>query len=116
MIRLSANWFRATSVVFFSAFVLVCGLLGCSKPTTGQPNGIASAQFDGKYPFLVVCTTGMVADAVLHVGGDHVEVLEADGEKISKGGSHIRIVQLMGGRTTPATIICSPPPALDVEI
>ncbi len=43
-------------------------LLGCGESGNGKH------KFDGHYPIKVVCTTGMVADLVKKVGGDHVRV------------------------------------------
>jgi manganese/zinc/iron transport system substrate-binding protein len=52
---------------------------GCSHSSSQQPNGEAAPAaaikpFAGEYPLRAVCTTGMVADVVRIVGGEHVEV------------------------------------------
>jgi manganese/zinc/iron transport system substrate-binding protein len=72
--------------------LLVCFVTGCNGgrdaadgETTSAP-GEHSAQekhrFDGSYPIQVVCTTGMVADIALHVGGGHVSVSGLMGEGV----------------------------------
>jgi manganese/zinc/iron transport system ATP- binding protein len=40
------------------------------------------ARYEGSGPINVVCTTGMVADIVRNVGGDHVEVTQLMGEGV----------------------------------
>lgn len=57
----------------FLGWLAVCGLMlttlaGCDTPTSSGPGK------QGKYPIKMVCTTGMVADLVRHVGGEQVEV------------------------------------------
>ena len=100
------DWYRSVLLLTLSAFALAVGSTGCGN-TTAKPPSIPDT-FQGEYPFLVVCTTGMVADAVRQVGGDHVSVLEADGEQLKQGGAHIRIVQLMGEGTDPHLYKASP--------
>lgn len=62
--------------------ISLCGLallmlLGCNN---GSGNNTPSGQlrithrFEGSYPIKAVCTTGMVADLVRNIGGDHVAV------------------------------------------
>jgi manganese/zinc/iron transport system substrate-binding protein len=102
------SWCRSLLLLSLPAFALAVGSTGCLDTTVGMPDGEFPDTFQGEYPFLVVCTTGMVADVVRHVGGEHVSVLEADGEKIKQGGTHIRIVQLMGEGTDPHLYKASP--------
>lgn len=69
-----------------TACLAVVLLVGCGgKPTpvvkTGGPIVVAST-FKGEYPIKVVATTGMVADLVQHVAGDHVQVTQLMGEGI----------------------------------
>jgi manganese/zinc/iron transport system substrate-binding protein len=60
-------------------------LAGCGRATTGTSQGDLphdhehspqpiTAKYSGPYPIEVVCTTGMVADLVRNVGGEHVRV------------------------------------------
>jgi manganese/zinc/iron transport system substrate-binding protein len=44
--------------------------------------GEAPSSSEERYPYPVVCTTGMVADIVKNVGGDHVQVTTLMGEGI----------------------------------
>ena len=53
--------------------LVIAGMFGGCVETTGS-NAAAPKQFTGKHPIKVVCTTGMVADLVRNVGGDHVKV------------------------------------------
>src|SRR5947208_2170038 len=46
---------------------------GCSGNSVARS---PSATFSGKYPIHVVCTTGMVADLVKHIGGEEVRVTQ----------------------------------------
>lgn len=62
-----ANWLRMTGIALGLA---LCG--GCGPNSAGT--GLVAVQYHGPYPIKVVCTTGMVADIVRHVGGPHVEV------------------------------------------
>lgn len=51
---------------------LAIAATGCGGPAgAGDP---AEATFRGEHPIHVVCTTGMVADVVRNVGGEHVDV------------------------------------------
>lgn len=54
-----------------------CGAGNATSPGSvtheHQPQSIA-AKYSGPYPIEVVCTTGMVADLVRNVGGEHVRV------------------------------------------
>jgi len=68
----------------------VCLLLvaGCQS-SGGEESADSSASqsdvkstFSGSYPIGVVCTTGMVADVVRNVGGEHVDVTQLMGEGV----------------------------------
>jgi manganese/zinc/iron transport system substrate-binding protein len=99
-----------TTLLFAAAAVAV----GCADPNaTGSAgnNGdtkAATQTFQGEPPFLVVTTTGMVADTVRVVAGDHLQVLEAGDLKIEGKGKQIRLVQLMGERVDPHLYKASP--------
>lgn len=54
-----------------------CTLVGCGSNTANdtQPEAKAAERtYTGSYPIRVVCTTGMVADLVKNIGGQHVEI------------------------------------------
>ena len=63
---------------------LVClvAMAGCGASSTTNPGSAThehesqsiTARYSGPYPIEVVCTTGMVADLVRNVGGEHVRV------------------------------------------
>jgi manganese/zinc/iron transport system substrate-binding protein len=59
---------------------------GCNRPLESSHEKAAadapSHRFSGDYPIRVVATTGMVADLVKRVGGEHVEVVQLMGEGI----------------------------------
>lgn len=99
---------RAGLAVILVALVVAGGTTGCLNSDAQVDGGRSTATFDGEYPFLVVCTTGMVADVVVNVGGDHVQVLEAGGVKLDKGGDHVRVVQMMGEGVDPHLYKASP--------
>ena len=54
-----------------AAVVAVAALVGCE---TGATSPGASQTFQGKGPLNVVCTTGMVADLVKNIAGEHANV------------------------------------------
>lgn len=62
------------SVGLFFGLVLAC-VAGCGSPR-------AAMVHQGPYPIDVVCTTGMVADLVRNVGGEHVSVKQLMGEGV----------------------------------
>ncbi|MEX2121722.1 MAG: zinc ABC transporter substrate-binding protein [Pirellulales bacterium] len=68
------------------AAVALLALAGCSPVADGSnPAGSTKAErraFSGAYPIKVVATTGMVADLVRHVGGEHVDVVQLMGEGV----------------------------------
>src|SRR5262245_24287122 len=73
------------------ASAMVCILTaGCSNsgqgdgtPKGGHAGAISvPSAFKGQYPIKVATTTGMVADLVTNVGGNHVEVQQIMGEGI----------------------------------
>lgn len=74
---------RWTKVSFAGCLLFVlAGMawLGCSKD---KPSGNgANATYSGSYPIQVTCTTGMVADMVTAVGGEHVNVSRMMGETV----------------------------------
>lgn len=51
------------------SLILAALIAGCGSNAESR-----NATFQGKHPIKAVCTTGMVADLVRHVGGKHVEV------------------------------------------
>ena len=64
--------------------LLVALAAGCgsSNTNTGSATGEpqhsgqeTAAKYSGSYPIRVVCTTGMVADQVRNIGGQHVEIM-----------------------------------------
>src|SRR5262245_39318355 len=57
-------------------FLTVSCLLALTGCTSSEP---FSGTYQGKGPIKVLCTTGMVADLVKNVGGDHVEVTQLMG-------------------------------------
>ena len=72
---------------------LALGLIGCDGKGRqssagrhdGHPHGAAPSvekTYAGGYPITVVCTTGMVADLVRHVGGDKVKVTQLMGDGV----------------------------------
>jgi manganese/zinc/iron transport system substrate-binding protein len=62
--------------------VLVAACTGCgttnatpgNSPGSQQQPQARSANYAGRYPIQVVCTTGMVADLVRNIGSEHVQV------------------------------------------
>src|SRR5688572_8526655 len=73
MLRDYRFWTALTTSVL--GFVLA-GVAGCeTTPAKGKT-------YAGKYPIEAVCTTGMVADLVRHVGGDKVNVRRLMGEGV----------------------------------
>jgi manganese/zinc/iron transport system substrate-binding protein len=62
-------------LLFLAAFSAGCG--GGEDTVNGdKPNVLATSVFKGKHPIQVVCTTGMVADIVRNIGGEHVAVTQ----------------------------------------
>ena len=77
------TWLRV-SLCFAVSLAAAWTLTGCESATTADGPGHSSSPasvkpFAGKYPIAALCTTGMVADVVRHVGGDHVEVSQLMG-------------------------------------
>lgn len=60
---------------------LVLFLTGCGGATQAV-DAPARHAFTGKYPIKVACTTGMVADLVRHVGGNHIAITQLMGEGV----------------------------------
>ena len=79
---------------------LVGAIGGCSQDASSAGHRGRTA-FEGDYPIRVVCTTGMVADVVLNVGGEHVEAHVIGRQVLNKGGEHLRVAQLMGEGVDP---------------
>src|SRR5262245_12524033 len=72
------------ALVLVGLILIGLALSGCgvSEATSGPPVSHShdqpqkvSAKYAGAYPIQVVCTTGMVADQVRNIGGDHVQVV-----------------------------------------
>ena len=61
------------------AVLWAAGCTQASAPTTGPVTTETLKPFAGKSPIRVVCTTGMVADVLRNVGGQHVEVKQLMG-------------------------------------
>lgn len=62
-------------------------IAGCDQQASDLPHGqadeaAARRRFSGKFPIQAIATTGMVADLVAHVGGEHVLVTQLMGEGI----------------------------------
>ena len=76
--------FAATAVVGLVAIMV--GFAGCGADDSTDGGGVTSAgsnaTYDGEGPVEVVCTTGMVADMVAAVGGEHVKVTRLMGEGV----------------------------------
>ncbi|QDU64595.1 Periplasmic zinc-binding protein TroA precursor [Planctomycetes bacterium Pan216] len=60
---------------------LMGALWGCGAADHAGPSAGGST-FSGSFPIKIACTTGMVADVVREVGGDHVEVEQLMGEGV----------------------------------
>lgn len=97
----------ATLLLLITAMLTGCADPGTSNNSNNQSE-TATQTFEGEPPFLVVTTTGMVADTVRAVAGDHLKVLEAGELKIDGKGKQIRLVQLMGERVDPHLYKASP--------
>jgi manganese/zinc/iron transport system substrate-binding protein len=70
-----------TSFATLTACVLLLSLTlgGCNDDGSSdadKPDVLSTAVFEGKSPIKVVCTTGMVADIVRNIGGEHVAVTQ----------------------------------------
>jgi manganese/zinc/iron transport system substrate-binding protein len=79
-LRLKAILTAASMRPTYLFFGLLAALSGCVKDS---PTSSADKfHFAGKYPFKAVVTTGMVADLVRNVGGEHVVVDQLMGEGI----------------------------------
>lgn len=65
-----------TRDITLRSLVLMMGLavFGCKPSEPGAAGSRLDTAGPGNRPLLVVCTTGMVADLVRHVGGERVEV------------------------------------------
>lgn len=71
--------------LLFAAFYLPLSIAGCQGQADGSSRRAKHQQarhFDAQYPIQVVVTTGMVADLVKHVGGEHVAVTALMGEGV----------------------------------
>jgi manganese/zinc/iron transport system substrate-binding protein len=56
---------------------------GCApSPNAAATSKASPSKFSGTYPLKAICTTGMVADLVRNVGGEHVKVEHLMGEGI----------------------------------
>jgi manganese/zinc/iron transport system substrate-binding protein len=51
-----------------------CGGVEGEAPVEGSPSNSEPLVYSGEYPIRTVCTTGMVADLVKNVGGEHVTI------------------------------------------
>lgn len=56
------------------ALAVVIGCHDVPDSSAASTQSAAKAQFTGKHPIQVVCTTGMVTDLARNVGGEHVKV------------------------------------------
>ncbi len=62
-------------------FAIFSGLVaGCVSSTVTQNDERGS--FNGDYPIVVVCTTGMVAELARNIGGEHLQVTALMGEGV----------------------------------
>jgi manganese/zinc/iron transport system substrate-binding protein len=88
--------------------------LGCGGGTAphdggSTPHGHAGTAlesiepFAGKLPIEIVCTTGMVADIVRNVGGDHVQSYVVGDETFEGQGDRLIVRQLFGANVDPHT-------------
>jgi manganese/zinc/iron transport system substrate-binding protein len=75
----TTRWTRG-GLALLLGITLGLGLLHLSGCNRAGPQG--RHRYQGNYPIRVVCTTGMVADLVRHVGGDRVEVIQLMGEGV----------------------------------
>jgi len=74
---------RATSaLVVLAAALVVAGCTGSDRHAASGSAPKPIVPFAGKHPIKAVCTTGMVADMVRRVGGDHLAVDQIMGEGI----------------------------------
>src|SRR5262245_56662186 len=70
--------------------VAAFALIGCGEARLGGHEGTKRPDqqltveklFAGSFPIRVACTTGMVADLVRNVGGDHVAISQIMGEGV----------------------------------
>lgn len=67
-------------MLLVAALAAGCGSSGGATSASGEGQG--GAVFQGSHPINAVCTTGMVADLVRNVGGEHVEVTQLMGEGV----------------------------------
>lgn len=72
----SCGWFWGLGLLW----LLGCG--GSHTPYTPREAIDIHETYRGNYPIKAVCTTGMVADLVRHVGGAHVEVIQLMGPDV----------------------------------
>lgn len=82
--------------VAFAAFVVAAlALVGCDTPSPASSDSGEPRIFKGEYPIRVVATTGMVADLVRAVGGEHADVTGDSAE------SRVEVTQLLGAGVDP---------------
>jgi manganese/zinc/iron transport system substrate-binding protein len=81
---------RRVGISFASLLLLLVAASGCGQsnaagdgrtPTSRAADGDVYV-YEGEFPIRAVCTTGMVADLVKNVGGDHVAVTQLMGEGV----------------------------------
>lgn len=73
------------TLTLLSILLGCCAFVACDTTSANATKNAAQpAQktYAGDYPIRVVCTTGMVADAALNVGGEHVGVTSLMGEGV----------------------------------
>lgn len=57
-------------------------LLAACSSGSGQPSARSASSYDGPYPYKVTATTGMVADIIRNVAGEHAAVTQVIGEGV----------------------------------
>jgi manganese/zinc/iron transport system substrate-binding protein len=80
---------RQVGVCWIGLLLLLSAAAGCGSNAVGDSGTPTSRAADGDayvyrgdFPIRAVCTTGMVADLVRNVGGDHVAVTQLMGEGV----------------------------------
>jgi manganese/zinc/iron transport system substrate-binding protein len=64
------------------AIIALAAIFGCNHSNDAKGTAGPITPFAGKHPIKAVCTTGMVADMVRRIGGEHVAVDQIMGEGI----------------------------------
>ena len=68
---MNTSFFRVVAGLGLLGVILAAGACDTTTPSSSSAT---PAEFSGKYPIHIVCTTGMVADLARNVGGEHVKV------------------------------------------